>query len=218
MTAPTLTSEQRETLSALLSEHDRDFAIELTRVLVGDKPATVLRMPLLNAGPFLVDDRAAAFLRDLGLATADQGDKYIARSDGWLDRLPSETLSDDDHTRLMGEFYGYPETDIVWFIDTSADDRITPRERVENGDFTPEEIAYVDFLSYVPEDSIDGYQRAIENGKRVRDLLSDVADEWDIPAIEEIAEDHYQSSVNVYAGERDSGVEFRMITKNPAIE
>lgn len=217
-----LSSKQRETLSAWLSSHDRDFAIDLTQVIAGDKPATELRMSefALTDGPFLFPDRAAAFLRELELVTEERGDsQYVARSNDWFDLLPSSgTLSDTEHERQRGIFFGYPERDIEWFINTH-DERISPRKRVKNDDFTPEEIAYIDFLSYVNEDSVEGYERAIENGKHVRKLLSDVANKWGIPGIKEIATDHHQSAVDVYSGERDPGeFEFRMITKNPEID
>lgn len=216
-----LTTTQRQTLSAWLSAHDREFAIELARVLAEEKPAIELRMPPINSGPFLTAERAVAFVRELGLAASKRdGRHFIAHTHDWIDeQLPSGSLPNAEHNRQMGYFFGYPEADVEWFINTPQDERVSPRERVESGDFTPEEMAHTDFLSYVPEDSIEGYERAIANGKRARERLSDVADEADIPVIKEIAEAHYQSAVDVYAGERNPGdFGFKMITTNPNLD
>lgn len=226
MNAPTeppsgeITPEQRKILSSWLSSRHRDVAIELARTIAGDKPASMLQSGFVNDGPFLSVERAAAFLREMGMTTEERGDAhYIAQTHARLELLPSSagTSATDGLTRRMGAFYGYPEQDVEWFIRTHSDERITPRERAETGDFTPAELAYTNFLSYMNEDSIGGYQRAIAEGKRIRELLTAIADEWNIPVIEEIAENHQQAARERIAGERDS-VQFKLITKNPTID
>lgn len=216
------TTTQRQTLDRWFSAyHDQfeefDFPIQFTRVLAGDKPATLLQRSDLtvDGGPFFFDDGAVSFVNELGLVTTKRDKSWFcARSQAQFELLSSAE---------MGKFYGYPEKDIKWFVDTPPDERVSAKERADNGDFTPEQLAYVDFTPYVNEDSIEGYKRAIEDGKRIRDLLSDIADEWRLPVLDQLADDHYQLSVEVYSGERDhfpgeGSPTIKMTFKNPNLD
>lgn len=122
--------------------------------------------------------------------------------------------------KQLGVLYGYPRADIEWFRRSS--ERGSPRERVENGSFTAEEMAFVDFVCYRCEDSIEGFERAVEEGKRIRSLLETVAESWRLPILDRLAVDHYQLSVGVYSGEREhfpgEFTGFKMVCKNPVLD
>lgn len=225
---------QRQTLSEWLEAlYERDeqhgFAIELMLTLAGDKPACSIETFDLTVekGPFVhAPDRAIAFIDELGLSTKQldaNGSWYCARSRDNFDLLPTvDVETKDDHQRQMARFFGYPDEDAEWFIDTPPTERVGPRERAENGDFAPSEIAHVDFLPYTHDTSIGGYRRAIETGKRIRQRMTVIANRWDVHVIDSMAEEHYEVSRSVYAGERDhfpgEHIGFKMIVKNPNLE
>lgn len=227
-----VTPPQRRILQTWFEDvYDRyerfEFPIHFIRVIVGDKPATYLQQFEWDNddSPFNSEEELLAFVEDLGLLHHQQENNRnhtICRSSRQLNLLASipQLRSKTAQQWRLGIVYGYPREDVEWFI--RDEDRTTPRDRVNNGDFSPEEMAYVDFVAYVNEDSIEGYERAIENGKRVRALLSDVTDDWQLPIIDQIATDHYQLSLSVYSGEREHFpgeiTGFKMIAKNPALD
>lgn len=225
------TDEQRKTLATWFSALHQDgrgheFVIAFTLTLAGDKPALSLdRSDLVTrSGPFFAASDALEFIRGLGLATKEEGEGvwYCTRTPSLFDILPSQTSDGDDSVRQRGEFFGYPMADVEWIVNTPPGERIEPKSRAENGDFAPEELAHVDLLPYLHEDSIEGYERAIENGTRIRERIDELADHWNLPVIDEMVEEHYEISREVYAGERDhflgEKIGFRMITKNPALD
>lgn len=85
-----------------------------------------------------------------------------------------------------------------------TDSRVDPRERVEHDDFAPEEIAYTKLVFYRHDDSITGYERAIENGKTMRARFAKLAEHWGIPTLDQLAEEYYQLAAAVYAGEKEA--------------
>lgn len=204
-----------------------DFPIQFTRVLAGDKPATILQQRDWNApeSPFDSEEDVLAFIEDLRLFHRQQkkSRSHTVSNSSWrLDLLPTVARArakEAMHKRL-GVLYGYPREDIEWFSRRS--ERVSPRERVDDGSFTAEEMAFVDFLGYRCEDSIEGFERAVEEGQRIRSLVETVAESWRLPVLDRLAEDHYQLSVAVYSGEREhfpgEFTGFKMVCKNPALD
>lgn len=230
----TLTSAHHQILSdwfAALHEQNEQyaFALRFALTLGGAKPATILTGLDWNVdgSPFENEDDALAFVSDVGLSTFQMRtdrNHFVAQSHARFDFLPStaSTPANDAWHRQLGVFFGYPPEAIEWFITVTVDDQITARDRVAAGDFSPEDIAYTDFVFYKNEHSIEGYERAIENDKRNRERISEWADEWDLPILDQLAEDHYQLSLSVYSGERDhfpgEHIGFKMVTKNTSLD
>lgn len=229
-----LTVTQRQTLSAWLSAlHDRDerhgFSIELALTLAGDKPACLIHNfdLALDRGPFDTPAEALEFNHKLGIVT-----KQLYKSNVWysartyfrLSLLPSSgsTKAGTNFQRRMGVFFGYPEPDVEWFIRTPPTERISPRARAENGEFSPVELAYVDLVPYCHETSIAGYERAIAVGKQIRQRITVLANRWRLPILDALATDHYELSRKVYAGEREhfpgEFIGFKLTCKNPELE
>lgn len=227
-----LTPTQRRTVQTWFEDlHDRreqyDVPINFIRVVLGDKPATCVSQSdwksdrKNDASPFDSVDEFLAFIEDLGLFHhhhTNDSSHTISNSAWRLDILPSmaQYRSSTALHRRLGIVFGYPRKDIEWFV---SDERtgLSPRDRVNNGEFTPEEMAFIDFLAYRNEGTVDGYERAIDEGQRIRTLLSEVADKWDLPIIDRIVQNHYQLSVEVYSGERKGFphelVDFKMIAR-----
>lgn len=225
-----ITETQRDTLrewfQALYDRHDRyDFAFCFARVLAGDKPATLLQRGTLavSSGPFAhAADDALAFVHELGLSTEELDDDlwYCARSRDHLERLPSAESESEDSIRTMGAFFGYPEPDVEFFINTPHYERIGARERTD--EFDPVELASADFCPYIHDDSIEGFERAIEAGTQIRDRIAVLAEHWELPVLDAMAVDHYELSRAVYAEEREhfpgEYIGTKIICKNPALE
>lgn len=228
------TSTQRQTLAAWLGAlHERDerhdFPLALARTLAGDKPACLIQTAdfALDAGPFEAVAEALSFVHELGLLTMQpqaDGPWCAARTRFRLELLPSPGGSNVKaaRQRRLGAFFGYPEPDVEWFIETPTHERAGPRERVKTGAFTPAEVAHVDLLPYVHETSIDGYERAIAAGTQIRQRIDALAERWELPVLNEMAEDHYDLSRRVYAGEREyfpgEFIGFKLTCKNPALD
>lgn len=121
--------------------------------------------------------------------------------------------------RRLGVVFGYPSAAIDFFIASDRETRTQPNERVEAGEFSPEEMAYTEFVFYVHDDSLDGYTQAIETGKTVRARFSELATGWDLPVLDALADEVYQEAVAVYTGDKAAFAgevtEFTMITTNP---
>lgn len=226
------TDEQRETLAEWfstlhLNNRGHQFAIDFSLTLCEDKPATSLRRAnlVLQGGPFVAVNQALDFVHGLGFSTKqlrDNGAWYCARSPSRFDLLLPEASDDDARVRQAGEFFGYPERDVQWIVSTPPDERVGPETRAENNEFAPEELAYVDLLPNLHEDSIEGYERAIETGKHLRKRLSDLADDWELPVIDEMVTEHYNAHRDVYSGKKDhfpgEEIGFKMVCKNPNLD
>lgn len=227
-----ISPKQRETLSEWFSTLQRknrghQFIIDFSLTLGGDKPATSLRRAnlVLQGGPFVAVNQGVDFVERLGFATKQltEGESWFcARNSDRFNLLLPKAPSEDATVHQAGEFFGYPKRSVEWFAETPAHERISPRTRSENGDFPPRELAHVDLLSYLHEDSIEGYERAIEAGKQIRQRLAEVADHWDLPVIDEMVEEHYEAHRAVYSGEKEhypgEQIGFKMICKNPALD
>lgn len=203
------------------------FPIRFSLTLSGDKPATIIQGSdwKFYDSPFESEEDALQFIEELGLSlhqVRKERSYYVSHSPIQFDFLPStsSTSANDAWHRRLGTVFGYPQEEIEWFV--NKDDRIEPRDRVEKGEFTPDEMAFVDLLDYNHEDSIEGYENAIESGRAVRERIEELADEWDMPILDQLAEDHYDLSRSIYAGERDyfpgEVTGFKMVFENPALD
>lgn len=226
----TLMPTQRQAFQEWLrvQEEHESFEDPLTMSLVvaGDKPAMYLQ-PSKWAfdGPRFggnTDEQFVDLMETLGLTTHQMKEMngwFVAPVHGRLDLLPSTVRAPTDAAwhRRLGVVLGYPYEAIEFFIDTSGAKRTQPRDLVDNGTFTPEEMAYIQFVFYIHNDSSDGYEQAIEDGKVTRARFTELAKQWDLPVIESLAAAFYQLAVDVYSGEREGfpgeTVEFKMIAR-----
>ncbi|RRJ34091.1 hypothetical protein [Halocatena pleomorpha] len=221
-----LSLDQRDGLRRWVRKHHTHESFQppllFALVVAGDKPATHItpRSWAFPDSQFETDDRFLAFVDRLDLeAHALRGGHgwYVAPTHARFDLLPSSVrapITAAWHRRL-GTVFGYPPTAIEHFIET--DSRVDPRARVEHDGFAPEEIAYTKLVFYRHDDSIAGYERAIENGKTMRDRFAELAEHWEIPTLDQLAEEYYQLAVAVYSGDRDAFpgelTDFRMIAR-----
>lgn len=226
----TLSPTQRRAFQGWLRVHKEHESFEdplkMALVVSGDKPALYLQ-PAEWAFPgpqFSVtsDERFLELMEELGLTTHQMEGMngwFVAPVHGRLDLLPSTVRAPTDAAwhRRLGTVLGYPSEAIEFFIDTSGAKRTQPRDLVDNGTFTPEEMAYTQFVFYIHNDSSDGYEQAIEDGKVTRARFTELAKQWDLPVIESLAAAFYQLAVDVYSGEREGfpgeTVEFKMIAR-----
>lgn len=208
--AETLTERQRRELGQYFERHVENDAcycdpLLFTLVLVGDKPAAEIS-PMAFAFP---EHRwtphrgliALCELFELSYRRIGQGtgnDWFVAPTEGRLDLLPSSEKTERNqawHHRL-GVVLGYPPEAIDCFIDTDGTERTRPRDLVERGVFSPDELAYTRFVFYIHDDSIDGYEQAIETGRAVRARFTELADTWRLPALAAIADDVFDEAKN----------------------
>lgn len=208
-----LSAEQRDALGRwMCRHHDHESfgpALLFALVVSGDKPATHItpRSWAFPGSQFETDERFLDFVDvlDLEAHTLREGQGwYVAPTHARFDLLPSSVRAPTTAAwhRRLGTVFGYPSTAITHFIET--DSRVDSRTRVENNDFTPEEIAYAELVFYRHDDSIAGYERAIENGKTIRARFTELADRWELPTLDQMAEEYYQLAIAVYAGEKDA--------------
>lgn len=208
-----MTEAQRRELGRYFKRHaDSDTcyrdSLLLALVLAGDKPAAEI-----TANDFAFPDhpwtphRGLLDLCDLfdlsyrriGRGTGNSW--FIAPTEGRLDFLPTseKTNRNEAWHRRLGVVLGYPYEAIEFFIDTNGEKRTLPRDLVENGTFSPEELAYTQFVFYIHDDSIEGFERAIETGKARRARFAELAKEWDLPALDRITENVFEESKKMVA-------------------
>lgn len=207
ITAPDLSETQRQELGRYLSYYRDETVREplrLALMIAGDKPATLvapepwitLRSPLTFSNGsvelFNVFDLASREIRDVPAW-------FVARSSGRLDLLPTVRNGDcDAYHRRLGVIFGYPPREIDSYI-THEGERTRPDDFVEAGVFTPEEMAYAEFVFYMSDDSEEGYTRAIAAGKRTYERLTELADYWHLPDLQTIADSLYEYQVEKYS-------------------
>lgn len=186
------------------ADHDSvEPALKLTLVVSGDKPAVFISSEEWDEHFFELIDWL-----DLTVHQMNQMPGwFVAPVHGRLDLLPSNGLHEPKNAawhRRLGVVLGYPTDAIEYFI--NRDSQTGAHERVENDDFSPDEIAFADFVFYRHDDSINGYEQAIADGKAIRARFFELAHMWDVPVIESLAEAFYQRSVEIYRGERTGRV------------
>ncbi|UPM42304.1 hypothetical protein [Halocatena salina] len=206
--AETLTERQRCELGRYFERHAENDAcyrdpLLLALVVAGDKPAAEI-----SATEFAFPEHpwtphrgliALCELFELSYRRIGQGtgnDWFIAPTDGRLDLLPSSEKADRNRAwhRRLGVVLGYPPEAIDFFIDTDGTERTRPRDLLKRGVFSPEELAYTRFVFYIHDDSINGYERAIETGRAVRARFTELAEMWHLPALAAIADDVFEEA------------------------
>ncbi len=225
-----LTPTQRQALREWLRVHEdhesREDPLKMALVIAGDKPAMYLQ-PSEWAYPgtrfgFDTNEQFRELIDALELVAHQiegMNGWFVAPAHGRLDLLPSTVRAPTDTAwhRRLGVVLGYPPEAIEFFIDTTGAKRTQPRELVERGVLSPDELAYTQFVFYIHDDSSDGYERAIETGRAVRARFTELAEKWELPILETIAEEQYQLAVAVYSGERrgfpGETVDFKMIAR-----
>lgn len=177
--------------------------IVLARVVADDKPAAHLYISGDTHPDF---DDPVEYLRSL-CNTFGLSMKKIKEVRGWsvgrsrwrLDLLPTRSIKTDAYHRRQGIVYGYPHDAIESFINTELN--VTYCDLVRADVFSAEEVAYTAFVSYSRYDSLEEYEKLIERGKRIRRRITELAEAWDLPLLDEYAEMLYDETVAAYRGE-----------------
>lgn len=173
-------------------------------VLSGEKPAAEITAAAFafpdhrwapHRGLFALCDLFGLSYRRIGHGTGSTW--FVAPTGGRLDLLPSSELTARNRAwhRRLGVILGYPPDAVDYFIETDGEQRTRPLTLLERGVFSPEELAYTQFVFYVPKTSTTGYEQAIETGKAVRKQLSELAETWRLPELDEIATELYNDAL-----------------------
>lgn len=208
---PKLTAEQRAALREYTSHYRQaedtlgSYPLVVARVLARDKPAACVK-PVSDIVPDGYDGHDA-YLPDvfgrMGLDTCQiVGDEswYIARTAWRLDLLPTEAIYTEAYHRRCGVFFGYPPAAIEHFI-MHPDVTVTHCDVARAGLIAADDLAYLIFISYAHEKTMERYQDLIARGKAIRRRLSELSETWDVPVLDAQAETVYQSVAAAYAGE-----------------
>lgn len=206
---PDLTSHQREAVREFTSRY-RDESegrvsinpVLLARVLARDKPAAQVYISGETHPDF---DNPDAYLYDL-CSTFDLHMKNIKEARGWaigrsrwrLDLLPTRFSETDAYHRRCGFVYGYPASAIEDFIETTTN--ITNCDLVRAGIFSAEDVAYLIFVSYHYHNSLKRYEERIEIGKQIRQRLTQLAEVWSLPILDEYATLLHNDVAEAYRG------------------
>lgn len=196
-----LSTEQRDVLREYFSnclENDRSHRshpLEFVLVLSGDKPACTMH-PSEEEFPHDPFDPAAGLRRlcdqfNVVYRKPRNNWWFVAAVEGRIDMLPSGNRTDrnDAWYRRLGVVLGYPPEAIEAFI-AARGQWTDPSEYVATGQFSVEEMANAGFVFYRHDDSVEGYEHAIETGRRIQERLNELADEWNIPELEEFIAEH----------------------------
>lgn len=208
-----MTDRQRRELEQYFRNHsDSDECYRdpllFALVLAGDKPAAEISAAKVafpdhhwtpHRGLLELCDLFELSYRRIGHGTGN--DWFVSHSEGRLDLLPSseKTERNDAWHRRLGAILGYPADAIESFIETNGQKRTLPRDLAEEGAFSPEELAYTQFLFYIHDDSVKGYEQAIKMGKARRARVAELAKQWDTPSLNRIADDVYEEAIEMVA-------------------
>lgn len=115
----------------------------------------------------------------------------VAPVHGRLDLLPTSNRSTRSTAfeRRLGVVFGYPPDAVESFINRD-EGWLDARERVRDGQFTAEEMADVGLLGYRCENTQQGYEKAIQDGRRVRRRLNSLAEEWGLSELQTLVTGH----------------------------
>ncbi len=125
---------------------------------------------------------------------ADEHALYVSRTNWRLEFLPTNSTFSDAYHRRMGCFLGYPSVDVEDFIQSDLDWK-EPRDFVDDGIFEPEEVVFSKFTPQGQKDTIGGYERAINRGKKNWQTVIDSSMQWELPELKEYANRLYQQSL-----------------------
>lgn len=198
----TIADDERQALRGYLGnciENERfEFEEPLMFVLVlsGEKPAATMQ-PSREQFPDDPFNPAAGLRRlcdQLNVVTQKRrelGWWFVAPVDGRLDLLPTSNRSQRSRAwmRRLGVVLGYPPDTVETFLD-SGGEWTEPYELVAEGQFSPEEMADAGFVVYRHDDSIEGYESAIRTGRRAQRHLSELAEKWGLPELNEFVDGH----------------------------
>ncbi len=121
---------------------------------------------------------------------------YVARTAWRLELLPTvRNGATAAYHRRLGAFFGYARADINYFI-TSEPPRPQPAALVAEGHYTPEEIAYTTFVPEIFEPEPERVARATRTGRTIRDRMAQLARQWELPALEDLAATVYEEAVS----------------------
>ncbi len=115
----------------------------------------------------------------------------VAPVHGRLDLLPTSNRSERSQAweRRLGVVFGYPPKAVESFV-ARSEDWMAARERVRDGQFSAEEMADVGLLGHRCENTQEGYEMAIQDGRRVRRRLEQLAEKWDFPELQTLLKAH----------------------------
>lgn len=197
----TLTPTQRHVFQQFLEARQASYInlqepISFARLLVRDKPGMImapLKMPsVIDYTPTITTEEIVdAF--DLEHTCLENDDVAIARTPWRLDLYMSPNTSPG----WVGIFLGYPEQDIEHYISTDPP-YTEPEDLVADGIFNADEVAYITYIPQRNEDSIEGYKRAISEGKTVRDTIETWARTWDLPGLVDYSDWIFEKAVTKY--------------------
>lgn len=202
-----ITDDQRQALRSYFGNcvengrSHRSHPLDFTLMLIGDKPACTMHPSEeeFPADPYHPASGLQRLCDRLDLAVQKPREVnwwFVAPTYGRLDLLPSGNRCDRNeawHKRL-GVVLGYPPSAVEAFTEAfnAQEPPKDSEELVAEGHFTAEEIANAGFVSYRHEDSIERYEQAIEEGKRIRDRLEQLANEWNVPELSECVSDRWE--------------------------
>lgn len=177
--------------------------LQMALVLGGAKPATSFNPPseLFSEIPSVSIHSPEQLAEEWDLSYRKRPDSsglMVSPSSYWLDLLPTVKIDKDAYDRRLGLVYGYPLADINSFLETEGS-AFTPLKYVHQGMFSADEVAYLPFTFYRPENSESGYKRAIEIGKKHYNRIHELSRTWDLPTLATMAEDWYRSSIETYS-------------------
>jgi hypothetical protein len=205
---PDITDTQRRAFSRYLDTHRQSDScsrapMRLALVVGQMKPATIIEpypwaFPDCALSPVqcfqdLLDRFDCVYRQPYGAAGV-----IVAGSTGRLEFLPTVKNTDSDaYHRRLGVLFGYPPDAIEAFIQ-DEEPPTQPHDLVADGLFEVEALAYTSFVFYKPADSAAAYEQTIAEGKMTRARLGMLADEWQLPALDEIADTIYEAYVAEY--------------------
>lgn len=202
--APDLTDEQYCALRDFIIRHREEGTcsatpIRLARVLAEDKPATLL--PSSPDFPTAEDDYHASLLDRIGYPyrQVEGIPGWIVSPTGWrLELLPSvknEFRLPDAYHKRLGVVFGYPSDAIEYFIHKDGSES-SKYDVVTSDEFNTKEAAYTRFVCHDHPQTKERYDHYISTGKQIRQRISQLAREWNIPELDALADDAYNDEVD----------------------
>lgn len=186
----------REYIDFFIEENDVEWPIKSILMLSGYKPGT-----LISPHPWKHDHLSGScteFLEVFDLSYTKIGGSpqwYVASNSDRIDALPSDFDDQETRHRILGNFFGYPNNVVDFFIDADISVQEQPQEFISENIFEPEEMAWSEFVFYMPINTVLGYEQAIDHGKQNRDHLLNLASNWEIPKIETLVERRHHNSI-----------------------
>ncbi|MFC6964941.1 hypothetical protein [Halocatena marina] len=212
MVQPAITDEQRRELGRYLGSHRDDphrDPLKVALVLAGDRPAAFISPdPWMSLRSLLEFHNGSVKLFELfDLSSREVRDVpgwFVARNSWRLDLLPTVLNGCSGYHRRLGTVLGYPQAAIEQFIERESLE--VPEEFAKRGQFDTETLAFAKFVFYLPEATVDGYRRAIQQGKDRYARLCTLAELWQLPDLKILADEIRTEFVtNVDSGEQVVG-------------